>query len=236
MNTIINYPLPGWIAIAFLCVIFIPSIMIAQLVAKTMGQGKKPFYIVIGFFTLYFLYVSISSMMGLFDPVFLPPVILLYCTFPFAIFLFTVVIKLKAYRIFLQRVAIENLVSIHIFRLIGIFFLLLAFHDALPKFFAIIAGLGDMITAVTSIFVAQAIRQKKPYAKRLTLAWNIFGFTDILFTAVTAILLTKLSIDKGTMGVDTLARFPFCYIPAFAPPVIIFLHVAIFKKIRQIFS
>jgi hypothetical protein len=44
-------------------------------------------------------------------------------------------------------------------------------------------------------------------------------------------VLTKISIDTGAMGVDTLAKFPFCFIPAFAPPTIIFLHVSIYKKL-----
>jgi hypothetical protein len=35
------------------------------------------------------------------------------------------------------------------------------------------------------------------------------------------------------MGVDTLATFPFCIIPAFAPPIILFLHLAIFRKLKK---
>jgi hypothetical protein len=35
------------------------------------------------------------------------------------------------------------------------------------------------------------------------------------------------------MGVDTLAMFPFCIIPAFAPPIILFLHWTIFKKLQH---
>ncbi len=194
------------------------------------------FYSVIAFFALYFTYVTIASLNGLFNRVFLPPMVLLHCTFPFAIFLFTVVINLKIYKDFLENIALENLVAVHIFRLIGIFFLLLAFHDALPKLFAIVAGLGDILTSITCIFVAKSIKQQKTYAKTLALLWNTFGLMDIMFTAVTAIVLTKLSIDNGTMGVDTLARFPFCLIPAFAPPIIIFLHIAIFKKVKKTFA
>jgi hypothetical protein len=35
------------------------------------------------------------------------------------------------------------------------------------------------------------------------------------------------------MGVDTLAKFPFSLIPAFAPPTIIFLHVLIYRKLKN---
>ena len=231
MKTLLNYPLPDWISIAFLMVIFIPSIMIAFLAKKGLNNSQKVFYTVIAFFATYFTYTTVASFNGLFDKVFLPPLVLLYCTFPLAIFLFTVVINLKIYKQFLENIALEDLVGVHIFRLIGVFFLLIAYHDALPKIFAVIAGSGDIITAITSIFVVKAIREKQKNAKTITLIWNCFGMLDIMFTAITAIILTKLSIDNGSMGVDALAKFPFCFIPAFAPPVIIFLHVSIFKKI-----
>ena len=236
MNTLINYPLPDWIAIAFLCVIFIPSIMIAFLAKKGLDNSNKALFAVLAFFGLYFTYVSVASLNGLVDGVFLPPLVLLFCTLPLALFLFIIVLNLKIFKQFLNNIPLENLVSVHIFRLIGVFFLLLAFYDSLPKFFAIVAGLGDMITAITSIFVAKAITDRKHYAKKLTFLWNCFGLLDILFTAVSANVLTKLSLDTGSMGIDTLARFPFCFIPAFAPPVIIFLHILIFKKIKKTFA
>jgi hypothetical protein len=35
------------------------------------------------------------------------------------------------------------------------------------------------------------------------------------------------------MGVDTLAVFPFCIIPAFAPPTILLIHLAVFQKLGK---
>lgn len=203
---------------------------------KSLNNNNKVLYSVLIFFGLHFSYVSIDCFNGLFNSVFLPPLVLLYSTFPFALLLFTILINTKIFKQFLDQTKLENLVGIHIFRLIGVFFLLLAYYNALPNFFAIIAGLGDIITAITSIFVVKAIRENKPYAKKLTLIWNTFGFLDITFTSITAILLTKLFIDNGRMGVNILAQFPYCFIPAFAPPTIIFLHVAIFKKIKKTFT
>jgi DNA-binding transcriptional MocR family regulator len=59
------------------------------------------------------------------------------------------------------------------------------------------------------------------------------GATQALFTAIAANVLTKISIETGSMGVDSLAMFPFCIIPAFAPPTILLLHWAIFQKMKQ---
>ena len=231
----IQYQLPQWISILFLIAIPTPIFMVAFLAKKGSPEAKKNSisYVILGFFVLYFAYVGIGSISGLFNKVLFPPIILLFTTFPLAIFLFGLVINLAIYKVILHNSTLENLVSVHIFRLIGVFFLILTFHETLPRFFALVAGLGDMITAVTSIFVANAIKNQKPYARTLTYVWNTFGFVDILFTAISSLVLTKLSIDSGSMGVDVLAQFPFCFIPAFAPPVIIFLHVAVFKKLKK---
>jgi hypothetical protein len=231
----INYFVPQWIATSFLIVFPFAIFSIALLVKKSapMDKQNRLFYTVLGFYILYLAYITACSFNGLFDKVFLPPMVLLLGTFPLAMFLFTVVINLKIYKTVLENALLEDLVRVHIFRLIGVFFILLAFHDALPKPVALIAGLGDMITAITSIFVVKAIENKKPYAKKLTYIWNTFGIVDIIITAILANVLTKISMDTGAMGVDTLAKFPFCFIPAFAPPTIIFLHFSIYKKLRE---
>lgn len=235
MNTLVHYPLPQWISIAFLIAIPIPFILIVLLIRKETKklQNENAYLIVSAFFILYLTYIAWAEYWGWFNQVALPPKILLLTTFPFAFLLFGIVSKTKIYKNISENVALESLVKLHIFRLIGVFFILLATHNALPKPFAFIAGMGDMLTAISSIFVANAIQNQKSYAKKLTYYWNIFGTVDILFTAIAANVLTKISIDTGAMGVDTLAFFPFCIIPAFAPPIILFLHWAIFKKIRS---
>jgi hypothetical protein len=235
MNTLVHYLLPQWISIAFLMAIPVPFILIVLFIRKEAKkiQHERVYLIVAAFFVLYLTYIAWAGYNGWFNQVTLPPKILLFTTFPFAFLLFVIVSKTGIYKSILENVALENVVKLHIFRLIGVFFILLATHNALPKPFAFIAGTGDMLTAISSIFVAKAIQNKKNYAKKLTYYWNIFGTVDILFTAIAANILTKISIDTGAMGVDTLAFFPFCIIPAFAPPIILFLHWAIFKKTQS---
>lgn len=235
MQTLIQYELPQWLSTLFLIAIPIPIFLMANLAKKgaPIESKNKIFYTVIGFFLVYFLYVGIASINGLFNKVFFPPIILLFTTFPLKIFLFAIVMNLAIYKLILSNLAIEDIVKVHIFRLIGAFFLIFAFYKVLPPFFAIIAGLGDVITAIISIYVTKCLKNKTHHAKKLTFIWNTFGLVDIIFTAVSAIVITKISIDTGSMGVDTLAFFPYCLIPAFAPPTIIFLHVAIYKKLKK---
>ncbi|MGB0838963.1 MAG: hypothetical protein ACPGXL_02425 [Chitinophagales bacterium] len=225
---------PYWVSILFLMVIPIPIFLIAGLTKKgstTLQQGKKNYFAVLLFYGLYLTYVTVACFQGLFEEVTLPPKILRFTMMPLLLFLVVVVFNLPICKNILQKLSLPDLVRIHIFRLIGSFFLILGFYKVLPSSIALIAGLGDVTTALSSIFVVKAIRAGKPYARKLTFAWNTFGFLDIVATSVTAFLLTKLSMETGAQGVDVLGVFPFCFIPAFAPATILFLHLSIYRKL-----
>ncbi|WP_305952349.1 hypothetical protein [Emticicia oligotrophica] len=230
-----NYFTPEWLSWVFTFAISIPIILIASF-AKRNSPPRKQNYVFIGiiaFYVIYFFYVFFAGKLGLFQTVSLPPNILLFTTFPYAIFLFALIDKLPMPKQIFEKSSINDLIGLHIFRFIGSTFIVLALYDSLPKTFAFIAGFGDVIAAITSIFVVNAIKKQKPYSKNLILVWNTFGLIDIIITAVLANFFTKVSIDTGVMGVDTLAKFPFSLIPAFAPPTIFFLHVLIYRKLKK---
>jgi hypothetical protein len=235
MNNLVEYFVPQWISVLFLMAIPLPFILIVLMIRKTALKLNNTSAIkyVIGIFVIYLAYITFASYKGWFNQVSLPPKVLLLTTFPYGFLLFAIVLNTKIYKLILENTLIESLVKLHIFRVIGVFFILLAIQNTLPKPFALIAGFGDIIVALTSILVINAIKNKKSYAKKLIYVWNTFGLIDILFTAIAANVLTKISIDTGSMGVDTLAIFPFCIIPAFAPPTILFLHWMIFQKLKK---
>jgi hypothetical protein len=230
MNQLKLYPTPDWVSYLFLTGMCFLVFMVALLARK---GNPKAFFPVIGFFVLYIGYITYASQKGWFDVVSFPPRVLRLTTLFFVIFLFLVLANLKVYKAFYNKIKIQDLISVHIFRIVGGTFIILALYDSLPKTFAFIAGCGDVITALSSIYVVRQIEKGAKNAKTLAYIWNTFGFIDIIFTAVAANYLTKVSIDNGSMGVDTLARFPFCLIPAIAPPLIWFLHSAIYKKLNE---
>ncbi|MFK8037888.1 MAG: hypothetical protein AB8B74_06330 [Crocinitomicaceae bacterium] len=220
--------LPIAFSILFLLSFAFPVVMVAHLARK--AQIKNGFRVVIGFYTVYLLLVSLASFVDFFDTIMLPPKIVLTTTLPLAILL-TIVFTTKLVKQTNKVLKLEDLVKIHIFRLIGSFFIILFLYGLLPKTFALFAGVGDVLTAIGSVLVVKAIKTKKRNIKRLVVAWNVFGLVDILITSAMAIIFTKLSIDNGTQGVEFLAKFPFCFIPAFAPATIIFLHLLVFRKL-----
>ncbi|MDT0608164.1 hypothetical protein [Croceitalea rosinachiae] len=219
---------PLLFSILFLIAFAFPVVMVASLAKK--GQVKNGFWVVLGFYIPYLILVAVASHNGFFDTVMLPPKIVLTTTLPLAL-LVTVIYGTKKCKEVNAVLTLESLVKIHIFRLIGSTFIILFFYDLLPKPFALFAGIGDLLTALSSVFIVKTIQNKKSYAKKLTFVWNTFGLIDILITSAMAILFTKISIDNNVQGVEILTEFPFCFIPAFAPPTIIFLHLLVFRKL-----
>jgi hypothetical protein len=69
MNNIIEYALPDWVAIAFLCVIPLPFILILSLIKKESTKLQMPqvFKGVFVFLLLYVVYISIGSYLGWFQ-------------------------------------------------------------------------------------------------------------------------------------------------------------------------
>lgn len=222
--------IPSVISICFLVAFLFPVIMIGRLANK--GGIKNGLLWIVAFSAVYLSIVSFASFSGFYDTVMLPPKIVVTTTLPFAAFV-TLIFTTKACKKANSTLSLQDLVKVHIFRLIGSTFIVLSLYDLLPKPFALFAGLGDLITAIGSIFVARSIQNEKRYARRLTYLWNSFGLLDILGTSALAIIFTKISIDQGVLGVEFLATFPFCFIPAFAPPTIIFLHLLVFRKLSQ---
>lgn len=236
MNLLIEYPVPFWIKAGFLLAIPLLPILTTLLVRSTFQQpdSARVSRRIGLFFLVYIGYVYLLGNAGFYKLAVFPPRVILLTTLPLALFLFIAVTRSDWYKKFIENVALDKLVQVHIFRLIGIFFLLLGYHDALPIWFSTIAGIGDVLTALTSLWIGALIRKQKHSFKAYTWIWNSIGLIDILFTAISANVLTKLSIDQGIMGVDTLTTFPFYFIPALAPPIIVFLHYSIYLKLKKI--
>lgn len=232
---------PLWISVLFLFSFFIPIFMIANVVRQGIAldnfdnnnKVKMLPRAVLLFFSLYFLYVMLMSFTGIFQINTLPPRILLFTAIPLTLFYFLFVFRTKLFWQILEKVTLSSLVRIHIFRLVGIFFIIGWYYGILPKSFAFIGGIGDIFAALTAIFVARLIDQKANYYKKITLIWNIIGFWDIVSVIVSAVYITKQAIESNTQGILEMTKFPFCLIPAFAPATIIFLHICIFKKLKM---
>lgn len=238
--TIFSNTVPQWISALFVISFIIPIFMIANVIKqgalKANLENDKiktlPRNIII-FFASYYVYVTIMSFTGIFQVNTLPPKILIFTGIPLTLFYFVFVFRTKLFWKILENVKLSSLVKIHVFRLVGIFFIIGWYYGILPKSFALIGGIGDLFAAGTAIFVARLIEKKSKNYKTITLIWNIIGFWDIVSVITSAIYITKQAIESNSQGILEMTKFPFCLIPAFAPATIIFIHICIFKKLKM---
>ncbi len=237
--TILTSAVPVWVSIVFMIIfpLYIP--FIARTVKNSgidteLGKDKTNKLVkgILIFGFLYLALISIISFTGFFKTNSLPPRIFLVTTIPLILFYMLFVSRTTIYKTILKHISLQALVRLHIFRLIGVFFLITYSYGALPKYFAITGGVGDMFAAITAIFVAYALAKKKTYALNLTFVWNIIGLIDIINVAVSAIVTTRLSLTVGSQNVLEIVSFPFVWIPALAPATIIFFHISVFRKIK----
>lgn len=232
---------PLWVSILFFISFLVPIFMIVNVVKQSVNQPffkdndkvKKLPTLALLFFATYYLYVTLMSFTGIFQVNTLPPRVLLFTAIPLLLFYFLFVFRTKTFWNILAHVKLSDLIRIHIFRLVGVFFIIGWSYGILPKSFAFIGGIGDIFAAVTAIFVAILVDKRAKNYKKIALIWNIIGFWDIVSVIISAVYITKQAIEGNSQGILEMTKFPFCLIPAFAPATIIFLHICIFKRLKM---
>jgi hypothetical protein len=243
MNKMENYisNMPLW-AIAlfipgFLCSLAFIANRVKQAAihaGMTTRKAKNIQYGIFGFYIAYLAYVSILSLKGVFDNNSIPPTVMVFGGIPLMIILFGIIGNTKLFKRLLQSITLESLITMHVFRLVGVFFIILYSYRLLPTEFAFSAGAGDIITALLAFPVARMVLKGKSWSIKAVYAWNILGISDILTLLVIAALDVKNDIVTGGHGDREMTIFPFVWFPAFAPATILFLHTVIFRKLIQI--
>jgi len=230
---------PTWLSIVFiLCFATIPVWLITKTVENIFktNKAKKGALLrkkIILFYGFYFTVVALISLTGFFKVNIIPPRIIVFTTIPLLLFYLFYVQNTSWFKFLFRQIKLEQLIFIHIFRFIGVFFLLVYMYEAIPKQFALIGGIGDIVTAILVIPVIWIIKMKLSFSKTLAWLWNIIGVIDIISVLATAFIVTKVAATTNDVGVQQFGTFPFSWIPAFAPATIIFLHLLIFKKLLQ---
>lgn len=189
---------------------------------------------IFGFYIFYLLYVSVVSLQGVFDVSSLPPKVMFWGGIPLLVILFGFIGNTHLFKTLLQSIKLESLVALHIFRLVGVFFILLYGYHRLPAAFAFSAGLGDIVTALLALPVASMVSKGKPGRIAAVYAWNILGILDIISLLVIAVVYARDPGAAARGDLEEMTIFPFVWFPAFAPATILFLHTAVFRKLKQI--
>jgi len=232
-----------YLVVLFVISLLLPLIIFSSAILSAGSAAGMPSakvskiqFWVIGFLISWWIYAAYLSISGFLYGNALPPKPVLFLILPLLLFLFFVVKRSCIFKTLFEAVSIETLINIHVFRLIGAWFLVMAYHDLLPMGFAMRAGWGDILTGVSALLISYLVFKKKRLSIKWAYAWNIFGLVDILSVVISAIVITATAnsevADKN--NVLELTMFPFALIPTFAPAIILFLHIITFKKLGMI--
>lgn len=128
------------------------------------------------------------------------------------------------------------LIGVQITRVMGVAFLALYARGMMPAEFAIPAGIGDIVIGVTAPFMALILFLNLPFGRKLAIAWNMVGFSELIVAIITGFLTSPtpyqaLALDNPN---NFLFDFPMALVPVFAVPLALLLHIfslrMLFKK------
>ncbi|MGH9381770.1 MAG: hypothetical protein ACRD2Z_14315 [Thermoanaerobaculia bacterium] len=164
-----------------------------------------------------------------------PPLLLgAYILLPIGVFVAAYAMS-ASFRAFTERLSLTWMVGAHVWRFVGLGFVLGWLSGALPAGFALPAGLGDVAAALGALLLVPALRKGAASRGRL-LAWNVFGFVDLVAALVLGNLYSSAStgvLATGSVTTESMVTFPVSLIPTFLVPLFLLLHGLTFKRIAS---
>jgi hypothetical protein len=138
------------------------------------------------------------------------------------------------FRQFVLSLSPRTLTLVQTMRVAGIVFLVLGSYKILPAFFALSAGWGDIAIGVTAPFAAFWLAKSglaRSGHRKGFIFWQVLGIVDL----VNALALGTLAgvIDPHGISTAAMTVLPMSYIPTFAVPVFLILHVICIVQARR---
>jgi hypothetical protein len=159
-NYISNAPL--WVIILFVASFLFSIALIAKPAKQaalnsgmTAAKSRNIQFGILGFYVLYLAYVSILALKGVFYINSVPPKVMVFAAIPLTIVLFAIIGNTRLFKKLLRSITLESLITMHVFRLIGVFFIIIYCYRLMPAGLAFSAGMGDIITALFAWPVAK---------------------------------------------------------------------------------
>jgi len=164
-----------------------------------------------------------------------PLAVLVAVLTPVALFGLTYM-SIKAFRSWVLGLDMRHLILLHSWRMVGMGFVFLFFHDRLPALFALPAGLGDAMAAMGAVFLGIALYERASTVSRTRVfIWNTFGLIDFVIAVSLGVMTRTGEIFhfSGSVGSEIMGTFPLALIPGFAVPFYVITHLIIYAKLRQ---
>lgn len=134
----------------------------------------------------------------------------------------------------LDGVPLTSLIAVHVVRGFGAFFVLLYAGGRMSGPFGPVAGWGDVVAAATAPLVAWAAARATPSWRGLALGWNTLAVADLIVAVtlgVTSAPTSPLRLFTEGPGTAPMGSLPWVLIPTFIVPLLLLIHVAVFRRL-----
>ena len=141
-----------------------------------------------------------------------------------------------SFRAFTRTIPLWVLVGSHVWRFVGLGFVIGWLTGALPAGFGIPAGFGDIIAAAGALILLPRVRDGRASRKWL-LAWNILGILDLAAAITLGVLYSESTagvLHTATASTKPLVTFPVSLIPTFFVPLFLLAHALTFRRIARL--
>ena len=127
------------------------------------------------------------------------------------------------------------LAGVNIFRIAGVFFLILFMQDRLSAPFGPVAGWGDIITGLTAIPIVVMAAYRKRFPGWVLTVWNAFGALDLVGAVTLAFLSapgSPFQLFPDPRGTAVLTTVPWIAAATMLVPLYLFTHLTIAAQQR----
>jgi len=141
----------------------------------------------------------------------------------------------RPFRDALLSIPLAALIAINVFRVGGVFFLLLFADGRLSAPFAPSAGWGDIITGLAAIPVAAIAASRQALPGRVLATWNAFGALDLLVAVTLAFLSapgTSYRVFTQGPGTVVMTTMPWVLAATFLVPLYLLTHFTVAARLR----
>jgi len=127
------------------------------------------------------------------------------------------------------------IVSVQLYRALGVIFLILYATGKLPGLFAWPAGVGDIAIGLLAPVVGFAYARFPRDAAALVKAWNVLGILDLIVAVTTGFLTAPSLLQPFAVQPtgDLMTVLPMVLIPVYLVPLSIVLHLASLAKLHR---
>lgn len=230
--------IPYYISVLFGLITLVVFLLFAKAIKQGTATHTKKTITLFSVFSLFWL--SLQAMLSWnsvysSNNTFLPPKIVLFGIFPMVIVL-VILWNTKWGKNFSDGLSSKNLVYLSIVRIpVELVLYNLFLRKAIPKIMTFEGANFDIVAGISALLITMHSLKKTTLNMKIVTYWNSISLLLLLNIVCIAFFSTPTPLQKFGFEQPNIAilYFPFCWLPTFIVPVILFSHLALWRHCKQ---